>query len=244
MLKGVIIAVAIAVVAVPIAVYTISPVFIDTTIDEEFPVPRPAETGMEENDMKEKDMAGMEDAGMDATDMAETESAGMAETQPAVPSTAPAASEPMTEPMDVVPDAPGEAGMSGETAGMAADSGPMTADQSEAAYPALQYMGQFIGVGDGIHDAGGSASIYEIDEGMSVLRLEDFFSTNGPGLRVYLSTDKGASDYVSLGDLKANRGNQNYDIPAGTDLEKYNKVLIWCEPFRVLFGSAEVLRAS
>jgi hypothetical protein len=73
-----------------------------------------------------------------------------------------------------------------------------------------------------------------------VLRLEEFKSTNGPDLYVYLSTDKQASDFVSLGRLKANIGNQNYDIPSGTDLSKYDTVLVWCKQFSVLFGSAEL----
>jgi hypothetical protein len=70
--------------------------------------------------------------------------------------------------------------------------------------------------------------------------LEDLVVTNGPDLYVYLSTDKSASDSVGLGKLKANIGNQNYLIPAGTDLSKYDTVLIWCRAFSVLFGSAEL----
>lgn len=114
--------------------------------------------------------------------------------------------------------------------------------QPEAASAApASYAGTFVGVGDGIHDAGGRAYTVQLEDGSSVLRLEDFYSTNGPGLRVYLATGTDASDYLSLGDLKANRGNQNYGIPAGTDLERYDHVLIWCEPFSVLFGSARLL---
>jgi hypothetical protein len=45
---------------------------------------------------------------------------------------------------------------------------------------------------------------------------------------------------VNVGKLKANNGNQNYDIPAATDLSKYDTILIWCRPFSVLFGSAEL----
>jgi hypothetical protein len=57
---------------------------------------------------------------------------------------------------------------------------------------------------------------------------------------VYLSTDRQASDFLDLGRLKANNGNQNYDIPEGTDLSKYDTVLVWCKQFSVLFGSAEL----
>jgi hypothetical protein len=84
----------------------------------------------------------------------------------------------------------------------------------------LLLTGSFVGVGDGIHDAQGIAKVIPIENGGNVVRLEDLVVTNGPDLYVYLSTDKSASDFVSLGKLKANIGNQNYLIPAGTDLSK------------------------
>jgi hypothetical protein len=76
------------------------------------------------------------------------------------------------------------------------------------------------------------------------LRLENLRVTNGPDLYVYLSRDKSASDFVSIGKLKANNGNQNYEITSETDLSKYDTVLIWCRPFSVLFGSAELMVAT
>ena len=105
----------------------------------------------------------------------------------------------------------------------------------------ITYAGSFVGVNDGIHDAQGKAYTISLDDGTDVLRLENFQSTNGPDLYVYLATDDKASDFINLGELKANRGNQNYEIPYNSDLTKYNKVLIWCKAFGVLFGSAEIL---
>jgi hypothetical protein len=104
----------------------------------------------------------------------------------------------------------------------------------------LLLTGSFVGVGDGIHDAQGIAKVIPIEDGGDVLRLEDLVVTNGPDLYVYLSTDKSASDFMNLGRLKANIGNQNYPIPVGTDLSKYDTVLIWCKAFSVLFGSADL----
>ena len=104
----------------------------------------------------------------------------------------------------------------------------------------MSYSGTFTGVGDGIHDAQGDAYTIPLEDGSTVLRLENFQSTNGPDLFVYLSTDENASEFINLGELKANKGNQNYEIPDDTDLSKYNKVLIWCKSFSVLFGSAEL----
>jgi hypothetical protein len=100
--------------------------------------------------------------------------------------------------------------------------------------------GSFVGLGDGIHDAQGIAKVIPIEGGGNVLRLEDLVVTNGPDLYVYLSTDKSTSDFLNLGRLKANIGNQNYPIPTGTNMSKYDTVLIWCRAFSVLFGSANL----
>jgi len=101
--------------------------------------------------------------------------------------------------------------------------------------------GSFIGVNDGIHNAEGVAKVIPLQQDdANVLRLENLKVTNGPDLYVYLSTDKSASDFINLGKLKANNGNQNYNIPPGTDLTNYDNVLIWCKAFSVLFGSVEL----
>jgi Electron transfer DM13 len=110
--------------------------------------------------------------------------------------------------------------------------------------PNVPRTGSFVGVGDGIHNAEGIAKVILLQDGSSILRLENLHVTNGPDLYVYLSPDKSASDFVNIGKLKANNGNQNYEIPAGTDLSEYDTVLIWCRPFSVLFGSTELTSTS
>jgi hypothetical protein len=182
--KNIIIGVIIAVVAIPIVVYTASPLFINTMIDE----PLPANLKITESAMSDKMMDDkmMDDKMMDDKMMDDKITGKM-----------------MPKPI-------------------------------------LALSGMFVGVGDGIHDAQGMVKILPLDTGANILRLEDFRSTNGPDLYVYLATDKNANDFVSLGRLKATSGNQNYDIPQGTDLAKYDTVLIWCKQFSVLFGSASL----
>lgn len=102
-------------------------------------------------------------------------------------------------------------------------------------------IGNFVGAGDGFHNAEGVAKIIQLADGTDILRLENFKATNGPDLYVYLSTDKTNADIVNLGRLKGNIGNQNYLIPAGTDITKYNTAIIWCRAFSVIFGSAQLL---
>ena len=102
-------------------------------------------------------------------------------------------------------------------------------------------IGNFVGAGDGFHNAEGVAKIIQLADGTDILRLENFKATNGPDLYVYLSTDKTNADIVNLGRLKGNIDNQNYLIPAGTDITMYNTALIWCRAFSVIFGSAQLL---
>lgn len=101
-------------------------------------------------------------------------------------------------------------------------------------------MGNFVGAGDGFHNVEGVAKVITLSDGKTFLRMENLKATNGPDLYVYLSTDVNTSDIVNLGRLKGNIGNQNYEIPTGTDLSKYDTVLIWCKAFSTLFGSAKL----
>ena len=88
-----------------------------------------------------------------------------------------------------------------------------------------------------VHDVSGRAMIVKTEKG-DVLRFENFKTLNGPDLRIYLSVDRDAKDFVDLGEIRATEGNVNYDIPKGTDTAKYKYVLVWCRAFRVLFGYA------
>ncbi len=95
------------------------------------------------------------------------------------------------------------------------------------------------------HTVTGKAFLLQ-SEGKHYARLEDFYTDNGPDLYVYLvrnNTGKpqSTSDFVSLGRLKATKGNQNYEIPAGTDLSQIQSITIWCQAFSVNFGYAPVM---
>lgn len=93
-------------------------------------------------------------------------------------------------------------------------------------------------MGSGSYAVSGKAEIYE-DGGKLTLLLDNFSSTNGPDLKVYLSTNTSASSFINLGKLKSTNGKQTYDIPAGTDVANFKFALIWCERFSVLFGKSE-----
>ncbi|MGH7513649.1 MAG: DM13 domain-containing protein [Gemmatimonadales bacterium] len=118
-----------------------------------------------------------------------------------------------------------------------------------ASAPMVVLRGQFHSVA---HETKGTASVHELGGGNRVLRLTDFATSNGPDVRVYLIEAPDASDnttvtksgYLELGKLKGNEGDQNYEIPAGTDLNKYHAVTIWCYRFNVNFATAPLTPAS
>ena len=102
---------------------------------------------------------------------------------------------------------------------------------------------------DELHMGRGAVTLYALSDGRHVLRFENFRTTNGPDLHVYLAKHKApavAADvtdngYVSLGRLKGNVGDQNYAVPADVDIEAYQSVVIWCELFGVLFSPARLI---
>ena len=107
------------------------------------------------------------------------------------------------------------------------------------------YTGKFHGK---VHETSGRATVYQEADGKLVLRLTGFKTSNGPDVHVILVEAKDAGDdanflksntqRLELGKLKGNEGDQNYEIPAGTDLGKFQTVSIYCERFNANFGAA------
>lgn len=113
---------------------------------------------------------------------------------------------------------------------------PIATDSTfEPSKATLLKQGTFMGAGG--HIANGTVKLYDY-LGKKYIYIENLTATNGPDLKVYLSTNLSASQFVSLGNLKSVTGNQTYLISTPPDFSQYNKILIWCQQFTVLFGSA------
>lgn len=108
---------------------------------------------------------------------------------------------------------------------------------------------------DAEHDTSGRAVIYLREDGSRYLRLEGFETSNGPDVHVWITDQESGGgcegcqdswgiyddgDYVRLGELKGNQGDQNYEIPADADLAEMKSVVIWCDRFNVAFGTAAI----
>ena len=114
--------------------------------------------------------------------------------------------------------------------------------------PAVVRHGEFV---SHEHDTSGRARVILEVDGSHALELVGLDTSNGPDLRVWLSDQPvrtGAAGWrvfddgkwVELGKLKGNRGDQTYAIPAGTDLDQFESVAIWCKRFSVSFGAASL----
>ncbi len=187
----------IVVIALVVAYWLISPLFIDIKIDEELVVKKPDTTTTSTTNLNEQ-ISGDE--------------------------------------MDEFMDAMKQVGEAEE----------MKEDMPTAPESQIFATGSFVSVA---HEGTGDVKIINLGtESGTIVRFENLDILNGPDLRVLLSksTDVKKSgdlgEYIELGKLKGNQGNQNYEVPENLDLSMYNTVIIYCKPFHVVFNVAKLER--
>ena len=217
----------VAVTALTLALAAFQPwrLFIDVTVDEALPTVAVEETIEPSSDTSAQESAG--NAGQDAS------ADSSAEEQSATESNAGA---------DAADSVAGSAANSNADA---------TTEPSVEETPkrAVTAEGTFI---SHEHPTAGTARIITLEDGSRVLRLVGLDTDNGPDLKVWLAAAPviegrdgwfvfDDDEYLSLGALKGNKGNQNYAIPDDADISDLTSVTIWCERFSVSFGAAELI---
>lgn len=214
-----------------VAWYLASPLFINRTVDEAFPVQVPPVEELAE--MSEEELVELESEFIEAlppeeeiAEMPQEERQELEDELMRISTVMP--TKEMDEPMPtVMPTSMPE---------------PTPTIIQE---PILITDGDFYGADD-FHQGKGDAFIYQNPDSSYFLRFENFEVTNGPQLHVILGREPNPfnhetlGDYLDLGPLKGNIGDQNYVIPAGTDLEAYGSVVIYCVPFRAIFAIAPI----
>ena len=221
-------AVRVILLVVPFAIvnwWLLSPYFIDDVVDEEFTTSISAQLGNDTAAPAVASPAPVADAGVSGQENAPAEAAD---------TTADA------EPAEVAEEAEAEEAAPAESA-------PAEVAEAEAppapTGPVLLGAGQFVGLAG--HDGTGDAGIFQNPDGSLVLRFENFDIENGPDLEVYLVPGADQTSLpdgsIALGELKGNIGDQNYELPPGTELASGEwTVLVWCEAFSVEFVGATV----
>ena len=231
------------VLVVPFAIvnwWLLSPYFIDDVVDEEFSTSIAAQVATADETTAEPGApvatTPADDATAPPTD--DPDAGEPATDQPATDDVAdePATDEPATD--EPAADEPAEEAPPATEAPAAEEAPPVTEAPTG---PVLLGFGQFVGLAG--HDGVGDAGIFRNPDGSLLLRFENFDIENGPDLEVYLVPGADQVDLVEgsihLGALKGNIGDQNYELPAGTELAAGEwTVLVWCEAFSVEFVGA------
>ncbi len=114
----------------------------------------------------------------------------------------------------------------------------------------LLMTGNFVTL-DAMRGATGSASIYRLSDGRTIVRLETLDAINGPDMHVLLSAyprpatqdelDQVPQYQIDLGELKGNQGNQNYviDDPAfNIDNYQEGSVVLYSTRYHLVFSYA------
>ena len=104
--------------------------------------------------------------------------------------------------------------------------------------------GDFIQL-DALHWGAGKATIYQWADARRTLQLTDFTAARGGDMRLYLSRDPQpldklqiGADYLDLGRLKGNIGDQSYLLPDGHDLTVYRSAVVYCRQFEAVITVA------
>lgn len=120
-----------------------------------------------------------------------------------------------------------------------------------AAEPALAGMtdatrraaGEFYGIDQ---KGSGTATLYRLPGGDTVLRLDPFVVTKNSDLFVWVSEDDAPrtsaealhSVHVQVDRLTATAGAQNYVLPDTVDIDRVRSVVVWCEPVQTAYAAA------
>ncbi len=201
-----------ALIAVPIIWWLASPLFVNQTVNEEFPFDVPTTEQIEAMSPEEAEdtanaLAAQAAAGeLDADDMAAAEAsiAVLAEKMP-------------------------DQAMDDEMPEAASEWVTLAAGSFEDADSFHQGSGTATILGQGDQRVLRFED-FDVTNGpdLHVLLVENIDGANHDEIGVY----------VDLGALKGNMGNQNYEIPADVDLSQYAGVMIYCMPFHVVFATA------
>ena len=106
------------------------------------------------------------------------------------------------------------------------------ADADEAAV-----AGTFVGVNN--HQASGGVRVESTAEGARVTLGPDFSFDGAPDPKLAFGFNGYDRRFAIFSPLRANRGAQEYAVPADLDTSQFNEVWIWCERYDVPLGVAK-----
>jgi hypothetical protein len=221
--------------------WTISPLFVRTSLVEGQDINVPAASAPAQDGAMVDEPAEMmgESAGasmQDKAEMAKPEEKKMYEESGGTAATTPEASTMLDDKAeDDMTEGASEGAMAGTDKPMEEPIGPMVLS-----------VGSFDRKDD-VHYASGQAILAREADGTYVVRLQDLDAANGPDLYVYVSEHPNPANSDELhqgghnvGTLKATNGSFSYTLAPEIDPAKVKSVVIYCRAFSVIFSTASL----
>lgn len=119
------------------------------------------------------------------------------------------------------------------------ESGMMKKDHEVMGHEGMEPNMMFMGAPG--HKAAGDYEIAKVNGKQQIKLTPDFGVDQAPDLYLVLATSETPdAQSVYVAKLKSATGSQSYDIPVGTDLSKYTKLLVWSKKANALIASADL----
>jgi hypothetical protein len=100
------------------------------------------------------------------------------------------------------------------------------------------------------HETTGRATVYQQSNGSRVLTLSNFSTSSGSLLHLILldgssvaqgqDLTSGNANNRDLGELKANQGEQSYNLPADVDIGRFNTIAIYSAGLHTVFATTKL----
>ncbi|MDE0170110.1 MAG: DM13 domain-containing protein [bacterium] len=246
--------IAAVVIVLPLAAlawWLLSPLFIDEVVDEPFPR---AAMAVIPDDMtaEEVEQKMMEAETVDTPayeDMPEPAAAAPPTTAPGTTTTYASGTTEADDPVEIDEGSEGtaveESAGTTTTSPTSEEASPTPTTAPQQARPIALATGALMDA-DSFHKGSGEVTLYRLEDGTHLVRMEDISVTNGPQLHVLLTPipsvgsrdDLQSAGYIDLGPLKGNKGSQNYEVPSDYPIPEEMTVVIYCVPFHVVFATA------
>lgn len=124
-----------------------------------------------------------------------------------------------------------------------AASQPTTAEAAALEFTTANRRVLSSGVISGMNGHHSSGTVQVVEEaGKFYVRMTEDFTFDSAPLPIVALGNNGYKKETATVKLKTNKGASDYELPAGTNVENYNEVIIWCEKFSVPISKASLAK--